>query len=477
MAAPYPGGGGGSEVKCGGGRGASVPWDFLPGLMVKAPSGPCLQAQRKEKSRNAARSRRGKENLEFFELAKLLPLPGAISSQLDKASIVRLSVTYLRLRRFAALGAPPWGLRAAGPPAGLAPGRRGPTALVSEVFEQHLGGHILQSLDGFVFALNQEGKFLYISETVSIYLGLSQVEMTGSSVFDYIHPGDHSEVLEQLGLRAPTPGPPTPPSVSSSSSSSSSSLADTPEIGNSKGPQRMYLEFRHLVASPVNASGWGSHTYPLGCPHLLGGAGGIPGWPRTPLLTACIHLVPSQTEGGQTPLDAFQLPASMTCEDESSPGPEPTEPEPPMEGKETASLEKEVPQTQGKRIKVEPVPRETKGSEDSGDEDPSGHPAPPRPEFTSVIRAGALKQDPVRPWGLAPPGDPPPALLHAGFLPPVVRGLCTPGAIRYGPAELGLVYPHLQRLGPGPALPEAFYPPLGLPYPGSAGTRLPRKGD
>lgn len=126
---------------------------------------------------------------------------------------------------------------------------------------------------------------------------------------------------------------------------------------------------------------------------------------------------------------------------------------------------------------MEPSPRETKGSEDSGDEDPSSQPATPRPEFTSVIRAGVLKQDPVRPWGLAPPGDPPPALLHAGFLPPVVRGLCTPGTIRYGPAELGLVYPHLQRLGPGPALPEAFYPPLGLPYPGPAGTRLPRKGD
>uniref|UniRef100_A0A2I2ZVI1 Neuronal PAS domain protein 1 n=1 Tax=Gorilla gorilla gorilla TaxID=9595 RepID=A0A2I2ZVI1_GORGO len=575
MAAPYPGSGGGSEVKCVGGRGASVPWDFLPGLMVKAPSGPCLQAQRKEKSRNAARSRRGKENLEFFELAKLLPLPGAISSQLDKASIVRLSVTYLRLRRFAALGAPPWGLRAAGPPAGLAPGRRGPAALVSEVFEQHLGGHILQSLDGFVFALNQEGKFLYISETVSIYLGLSQVEMTGSSVFDYIHPGDHSEVLEQLGLRTPTPGPPTPPSVSSSSSSSSS-LADTPEIEASltKVPPSSLVQERSFFVRMkstltkrglhVKASGYKvihvtgrlrahalglvalGHTLPpaplaelplhghmivfrlslgltiLACESRYRGwglgdlgymgsqrecwvlldkgqvmtgyyrwlqrAGGFV-WLQSVATVAgsgkspgehhvlWVSHVLSQAEGGQTPLDAFQLPASVACEEASSPGPEPTEPESPTEGKQAAPAENEAPQTQGRRIKVEPGPRETKGSEDSGDEDPSGHPATPRPEFTSVIRAGVLKQDPVRPWGLAPPGDPPPTLLHAGFLPPVVRGLCTPGTIRYGPAELGLVYPHLQRLGPGPALPEAFYPPLGLPYPGPAGTRLPRKGD
>ncbi|GAA6109442.1 neuronal PAS domain-containing protein 3 isoform X5 [Tachysurus ichikawai] len=34
--------------------------------------------------------------------------------------------------------------------------------------------HSNKSLDGFVFALNKEGRFLYISETVSIYLGLSQ---------------------------------------------------------------------------------------------------------------------------------------------------------------------------------------------------------------------------------------------------------------------------------------------------------------
>uniref|UniRef100_A0A3B3UTL1 BHLH domain-containing protein n=1 Tax=Poecilia latipinna TaxID=48699 RepID=A0A3B3UTL1_9TELE len=59
-------------------------------------SGGTLQALRKEKSRDAARSRRGKENFEFYELAKMLPLPGAITSQLDKASIIRLTITFLR---------------------------------------------------------------------------------------------------------------------------------------------------------------------------------------------------------------------------------------------------------------------------------------------------------------------------------------------------------------------------------------------
>ncbi|KAM6154396.1 neuronal PAS domain-containing protein 1 [Erethizon dorsatum] len=582
MATSYPGG----EVKCGAGSGASVPWGFLPGLMVKAPPGPCLQAQRKEKSRNAARSRRGKENLEFFELSKLLPLPGAISSQLDKASIVRLSVTYLRLRRFAALGAPPWGLRVLGPPAGLGPSRRGPAALISEIFEQHLGGHILQSLDGFVFALNQEGKFLYISETVSIYLGLSQVELTGSSVFDYIHPGDHSEVLEQLGLRAPTPGPPTPPSISSSSSSSSSSLADTLEIDASpaEAPLSARVQERSFFVRMkstltkrglhVKASGYKvihvtgrlraralglvalGHTLPpaplaelplhghmivfrlslgltilacesrvsdhmdLGPSELVGrscyqfvhgqdatrirqshldlldkgqvmtgyyrwlqrtggfvwlqsvatvaGSGKSPGEHHV----LWVSHVLSHAEGGQTPLDTFQLPASTACEDASSPGPEPTKQGTPVERKQAVPPDQDdAPQARGKRIKVEPRVLEARGSEDSGDEEATEQPQAVRPGFTSVIR-GAL-----RPWGPGPPCDPsplppslPPALLPAGFLPPMVRGLCAPGAIRYAPAELGFVCPRL---------PGTLCPALGLPCSGLAltGPRAQHKGD
>jgi len=52
----------------------------------------------KEKSKNAARSRREKENAEFMELAKMLPLPSAITSQLDKASVIRLTTSYLKMR-------------------------------------------------------------------------------------------------------------------------------------------------------------------------------------------------------------------------------------------------------------------------------------------------------------------------------------------------------------------------------------------
>ena len=77
---------------------------------------------RKEKSRDAARSRRGKENHEFYALAKMLPLPGAITTQLDKvslefcdtysspkqASVVRLATSYLKLRDFASDGIPVW---------------------------------------------------------------------------------------------------------------------------------------------------------------------------------------------------------------------------------------------------------------------------------------------------------------------------------------------------------------------------------
>ncbi|TSN57783.1 Neuronal PAS domain-containing protein 3 [Bagarius yarrelli] len=217
-----------TEGKC-----VSVEWDFLQGLLAKPPTMPCLQNLRKEKSRNAARSRRGKENFEFFELAKMLPLPGAITSQLDKASVIRLTISYLHMRHFASQGDPPWSPLLEGDN-NFNKVRRNSHSLATDIFEQHLGAHLLQSSLSRIwsFALvSQEGRFLYISETVSIYLGLSQVELTGSSVFDYIHPADHVEMAERLGIKPHlrTEAGCQTAQESASSSASTPSLAGTPE--------------------------------------------------------------------------------------------------------------------------------------------------------------------------------------------------------------------------------------------------------
>ncbi|XP_061398275.1 protein single-minded [Musca vetustissima] len=141
----------------------------------------------KEKSKNAARTRREKENAEFFELAKLLPLPSAITSQLDKASIIRLTTSYLKMRQVF-----PEGL---GEAWGSSPAMQQRGATIKE-----LGSHLLQTLDGFIFVVAPDGKIMYISETASVHLGLSQVELTGNSIFEYIHNYDQDEMNAILSL-------------------------------------------------------------------------------------------------------------------------------------------------------------------------------------------------------------------------------------------------------------------------------------
>nr|XP_051689597.1 LOW QUALITY PROTEIN: single-minded homolog 2 [Oryctolagus cuniculus] len=144
----------------------------------------------KEKSKNAAKTRREKENGEFYELAKLLPLPSAITSQLDKASIIRLTTSYLKMRAVFPEGlGDAWGQ----------PSRAGPLDSVAK----ELGSHLLQTLDGFVFVVASDGKIMYISETASVHLGLSQVELTGNSIYEYIHPSDHDEMTAVLTAHQP----------------------------------------------------------------------------------------------------------------------------------------------------------------------------------------------------------------------------------------------------------------------------------
>ncbi|KAM9355130.1 hypoxia inducible factor 1 subunit alpha a [Pholidichthys leucotaenia] len=137
--------------------------------------------RRKEKSRDAARCRRGKESEVFYELAQQLPLPHSVGSSLDKASIMRLTISYLRMRKLLCTDEPV-------------------TEKENELDIQ-LNGSYLKALEGFLMVLSEDGDMIYLSENVNQCLGLAQFDLTGHSVFDFTHPCDQEELREMLVYR------------------------------------------------------------------------------------------------------------------------------------------------------------------------------------------------------------------------------------------------------------------------------------
>uniref|UniRef100_A0A1I7ZC42 PAS domain-containing protein n=1 Tax=Steinernema glaseri TaxID=37863 RepID=A0A1I7ZC42_9BILA len=120
--------------------------------------------------RSVAQYRRQMENAEFEQLSAQLPIARAISGQhIDKTSVVRLASTFMRLSRAVA---------------GLW------EASKADPVQRHWNSQLLEILDGFLLCLSSGGDILYVSETISIHLGLSQVEMTGNSIYEYFHPSD-----------------------------------------------------------------------------------------------------------------------------------------------------------------------------------------------------------------------------------------------------------------------------------------------
>ncbi|KAK1330044.1 hypothetical protein QTO34_010229 [Cnephaeus nilssonii] len=160
----------------------------LPRPPLPLPGGPPVNAAparrsstelRKEKSRDAARSRRSQETEVLYQLAHTLPFARGVSAHLDKASIMRLTISYLRMHRLCAAGE--WSQVGAG----LEP----------------LDACYLKALEGFVMVLTAEGDMAYLSENVSKHLGLSQLELIGHSAFDFIHPCDQEELQDALTPR------------------------------------------------------------------------------------------------------------------------------------------------------------------------------------------------------------------------------------------------------------------------------------
>ncbi|NXR22992.1 AHR protein, partial [Cinclus mexicanus] len=140
---------------------------------------------------NPSKRHRDRLNHELNTLMGLLPFPEDVRSRLDKLSILRLTVGYLKVKSY---------LRATGPKVGncRAPGGDRWTELKGdrELFPE--GNLLLQALNGFVIAVTGDGYIFYISPTVQDYLGFHQSDLIYQSVYELIHADDRAAFHHQL---------------------------------------------------------------------------------------------------------------------------------------------------------------------------------------------------------------------------------------------------------------------------------------
>ncbi|NXR63094.1 AHR protein, partial [Rhadina sibilatrix] len=144
---------------------------------------------------NPSKRHRERLNQELSKLTGLLPFPEDVCSRLDKLSILRLAVGYLKVKSYLMATAPKDGNSVDQP---RAPGgdRWTEPQADRELFPE--GELLLQALNGFVIAVTGDGYIFYISPTVQDYLGFHQSDLIYQSVYELIHADDRAAFRRQL---------------------------------------------------------------------------------------------------------------------------------------------------------------------------------------------------------------------------------------------------------------------------------------
>uniref|UniRef100_A0A3Q3NL45 Endothelial PAS domain protein 1 n=1 Tax=Labrus bergylta TaxID=56723 RepID=A0A3Q3NL45_9LABR len=140
----------------------------------------CMREKKRAISREAARKRRRVESDVFGELCRLLPLQPSVRAHLDKPSVIRLTLSYIRIHTLLKVKR----------------GRLNETEEGVKTLEET--NMYLRTLDGFLMVLSTDGDMIFLSHNVSNYMGLTQTELMGHNIFEFTHPCDHEEITNNL---------------------------------------------------------------------------------------------------------------------------------------------------------------------------------------------------------------------------------------------------------------------------------------
>ncbi|KGL86841.1 Aryl hydrocarbon receptor, partial [Charadrius vociferus] len=142
---------------------------------------------------NPSKRHRDRLNQELNKLTGLLPFPEDVRVRLDKLSVLRLAVGYLKVKSYLLEH---W--------EGM---DRRTRRLTRSSFlrgnccsrQSNSGLNLcFQALNGFIIAVTGDGYIFYISRTVQDYLGFHQVDLIYQSVYELIHADDRGTFRCQL---------------------------------------------------------------------------------------------------------------------------------------------------------------------------------------------------------------------------------------------------------------------------------------
>ncbi|MBN3304081.1 AHR protein, partial [Amia calva] len=144
---------------------------------------------------NPSKRHRDRLNSELDRLASLLPFPEEVTSSLDKLSILRLSVSYLRAKNFFTIALKNRSCKGVTANTSNHDNNKDAGLVDSWLPEGEL---LLQALNGFVLVISSEGLIFYASHTIQDYLGFHQTDVMHQSVFELIHTEDQQEFRKNL---------------------------------------------------------------------------------------------------------------------------------------------------------------------------------------------------------------------------------------------------------------------------------------